>query len=155
MVVLNNSSFSALTHARCILLLSKMFRTVYIPKAVEEEFKKMNKSTPSFVEVRELNDEQKERASKMRKRLHGGEREAIILAADLGDLLIIDDRPARKECKKNLNITGSFGVIREAYSDCLLTRTELESAVELLKRDLYYEDWLCDYVLAARKDHDG
>jgi len=154
MVILNNSSFSALTHARCILLLSKMFRNVYIPKAVEEEFKKMNKPIPSFIEVRELNEEQKERESKMRTRLHRGEREAIILAEDLDDLLIIDDRAARIECKRrDLDITGSFGVIREAYSDCLLTRAELERAVKLLKRNLYYKEWLCDYVLAAKKTH--
>ena len=156
MVVLNNSSFSALTYAKCIILLSKMFREVYIPKAVEEEFKKAYKSIPSFIEVQELNDEQKEEALKMRERLHAGEREAIILAEELGDLLIIDDKTARKECKKrNLAITGSFGVIREAYILCLLTRSELESTIELLKRDLFYEEWLCNYVLAAKKDHNG
>jgi predicted nucleic acid-binding protein len=49
------------------------------------------------------------------RKLHLGEREAIVLAQELGSALLVDDREARKEARR-LGIAhfGSLRILKEA-----------------------------------------
>jgi len=46
---------------------------------------------------------------------------------------------------------GTFGIIRVAFEECILTRQQMVEMIEKLKNDLYYKKWLIDWVLEAQK----
>lgn len=132
-------------------MLPQLFnQTINAPRGVEEEFSVRFRDFPSFINIIDLDESQMERANALN--LGRGERQAIILAEDLGAVLVMDDRKPRKAAKeRGVETVGTFGIIREAYVECILSREELEEMVERLKQDLYYEEWLIRYVLDARK----
>jgi predicted nucleic acid-binding protein len=150
-VVLNTSAFSALTRINGFEILRQMFhQDIVIPTAVLEEYSLKFQTVPSFIIVRDLTSEQKERARNLD--LGKGEREAIILANDLKALLIIEDQKPRKVCEQmGINKAGTYGIVRVAFEDCILTRKEMVEIIEKLKKDLYYEEQLIKWVLSAQK----
>jgi predicted nucleic acid-binding protein len=87
--------------------------------------------------------------------LSSGEREAIALAMELDDLLVVDEKKARKICEeKGIKKTGVYGLIRRAHENCTISRRELEEKAQKLKADLFYQPWLIDYILTARKSEE-
>lgn len=59
-------------------------------------------------------------------KLTGGEREAVLLAEEIGaDLLLIDERTGRREAiLRNLFVTGKLGILRAAAARGLVDREE-------------------------------
>ena len=66
-------------------------------------------------------------------RLHAGEKEAIVLAQELGaDLIILDEKQAREVAKeRGLNVTGLLGVLDEAATKGLV---DLPTVIENLRK---------------------
>jgi len=134
-----------------VSILRSLFREVVVPSAVFEEFSRYAK-LPDFIRTSELTQGQKARADALKEMLSPGEREAIILAIDLGDLLVIDERTGRRICEeRSVKKTGTYALIRQAYEDCFISRRDLEEKVRRLKTDLFYENWIIEHVLAAKK----
>lgn len=67
--------------------------------------------------------------------LDDGESEAIILADELkSDVLIMDERKGRKVAQKlGINITGTVGVLLQAYSETMLSSDEIKAYLDRLK----------------------
>jgi len=123
---------------------------IIVPQGVLEEYSQTFPTVPSFIVVKDLTQEQKDRARNLD--LGQGEKEAIILAHDLRALLIVEDKKPRKICEEmGVEKTGTYGIIRAAFEECILTRQQMVEILERLKKDLYYENWLIDWVLKARK----
>lgn len=59
-------------------------------------------------------------------KLTGGEREAVLLAEEIGaDLLLMDERTGRREAiLRNLLVTGTLGILRAAAERGLVDREE-------------------------------
>lgn len=125
-----------------------------MPGAVFEELRRYTE-LPSFIHKCELTQDQKARADALKQILSPGEREAITLAMDLGDLLVIDEKKARKICEdRGVKKTGTYALIRQAHEDCIISREQLERKVQRLKADLFYENWIIEHILAAKKPND-
>jgi len=150
-VVLNTSAFSAFKQINCFEILKELFdQQIAIPRGVLEEYSRRFVAKPSFITVKDLTQKQMERARNLD--LGQGEKEAIILAQDLEALLIIEDRKARKICEEmGIEKTGTYGIIRVAFEECIITRQQMIEMVEKLKKHLYYRKSLIDWVLAAQK----
>ena len=76
-------------------------------------------------------------AELLEARLDAGERDAILLAQELGaDSLIIDERRGRREAeRRHLHFTGTLGVLRSAAKEGLL---DFKSAVDSLRLTNFY-----------------
>lgn len=149
-VVLNTSAVSALTRIEGFDIIEQMFSQIIVPRGVLDEFSAKFKGIPKWIIVEEVKTQCPKNSNLYT--LGRGEREAIVLARKLGALLVIEDKKARKVCQElKLGITGTFGIIRKAFEECFLSRKELETKLEILKNDLYYEKRLIDWVLQAKK----
>lgn len=67
--------------------------------------------------------------------LDDGESEAIILADELkSDVLIMDERKDRKVAQKlGIKITGTVGVLLQAYSETMISSDEIKAYLDRLK----------------------
>lgn len=150
-VVLNTSSFSAIKEIKGFNILKRLFpQNIVVPTGVIQEFSQKYRKIPPFVTKQNLDGEQRKRADTLN--LGIGEREAIVLAEDLNAVLVIEDRKARDVCReRKIEFIGTYGVIRQAYIDCIISRKEMTRMMERLKRSLYYSDQLIEWVLKARK----
>ena len=101
-------------------LLPELYGHILIPDAVFEELRHDAAPSqirawiahpPAWLEIRRISTVPTELAL-----LGTGEREAIALAEELkADLLIMDDRDARREAtRRSLRLTGTLGVLEEA-----------------------------------------
>jgi predicted nucleic acid-binding protein len=130
--------------------LYKTFEKSVIPNGVLREFSRKFSELPDFIEVIELDNDQKERAETLGLGL--GENEGIILAKDFGVPFVTDDGAVRNLCEKtNVEYFGTFELVRKAYINCVISRERLENIVEKLQNNLYCKQWLIDYVLSAEK----
>ena len=141
-VVADTSPINYLILIEEIGILTKMYGRVVIPRAVREEL--LRPSAPEMVrnwtsqphdwlEVRTpLNSQDASLAA-----LDPGERDAIMLAGELGaDQLIVDDRQRRHEAeKRGIPVIGTLGVMREAATLGLL---DLQIAVKRLQATSFY-----------------
>jgi len=148
---MNTSAFSALTRINGFKILKQLFpQDIIVPRGVLEEYDRKFVTLPSFIKVRDLTPNQMSRANNLD--LGQGEKEAIILAHDLGALLLIEDKKGRKICQDmNVEKTGTYGIIRVAFEECIITRKQMVEMIEKLKNDLYYGQQLIEWVLKARK----
>lgn len=67
--------------------------------------------------------------------LDDSESEAIILADELkSDVLIMDERKGRKVAQKlGIKITGTVGVLLQAYSETMISSDEIKAYLDRLK----------------------
>lgn len=102
-------------------LLPALYGRIYIPEAVAAELKHPKapailrswiESSPEYLEIVKA----RSRVSSDLEGLHVGEREAILLAEDLGaELVIMDDRRAREAAlKRGIEVTGLLGLLGQA-----------------------------------------
>jgi predicted nucleic acid-binding protein len=125
-----------------IEILTKIYGRVVIPNAVREELQRLSapevvrnwtKQPPAWLEVR---TPAKSPDSSM-STLDPGERDAIILAEELGaDQLIVDDRQGRREAeKRGIAVIGTLGVLREAGS---VGHIDLRTALSRLEETSFH-----------------
>ena len=141
-VVADTSPINYLILIGEIEILTKMYGTVVIPRAVREELlrpsapemvRNWTNQLPIWLEVHTpVNAADASLAT-----LDPCERDAIILASELkADQLIVDDRQGRHEAeKRGIPVIGTLGVIREAATLGLL---DLRTAVKRLEATSFH-----------------
>lgn len=125
-------------------LLQKLFDVVYIPKAVYQELTE-NEVFPEeirivqeceFLYVEEVDNEKSVTILRNFTGLDAGESEAIILADEKhSDVLLMDEFKGRQVAKKlGITITGTIGILTQAFDEGMLTKKDVEECIECLKK---------------------
>lgn len=139
-------------------LLEKIFGQVIIPNAVYEELTANQKYLSEakvigdcpFLIRGEVSDRQAIKILREVVGLDVGESEAIALADEQeANLLIIDERKGRRVAKQmGLKITGTIGILIQAFDSEILSRQEIFSCMEILRSgDIRISDALFETVL--------
>lgn len=151
-IVSNTSPILNLALVGKLELLEQQFGEIIIPQAVLDEFR-LSEDLPGtgyisaalsegWLSVKALSDRHK--ANLLERELDKGESEVISLALELNaELLLIDERDARRVCKSlNLNVTGVIGILIKAYKTGALT--DLQQTINDLKEQagFYISDTL-------------
>lgn len=102
-------------------ILKEVLREIIVPAGVYDDIVIRGANKPGAIEVRRATWIKKEeirsrvKADRLPSSLGLGEREAIVLAQELGAALLIDDRKARREAgKAGVVCFGSLRVLKEA-----------------------------------------
>lgn len=115
-------------------LLKELYGRLVLPRAVYEEMRREGTpekvrawaaSLPEWAELRAA------ASTDLALKLGAGEREAIALAEELAaDLLLIDDRKARREARRRgLSVTGTLAVLAAAAERGLVNLPEAIAAL--------------------------
>ena len=124
-------------------LLQQLFDVVYIPMAVYRELTE-NEAYPreakrvqecDFLCVEKVENEKSVAILRNLTGLDAGESEAIILADEKqSDVLLMDENKGRQVAKKmGIAITGTIGILMQAFDEKMLTRADVEECIEHLK----------------------
>lgn len=124
-------------------LLQKLFGVVYIPEAVYRELIE-NEAYPeetrvvqecNFLLVENVQNEKSVIILRNFTGLDAGESEAIILADEKKSaVLLMDEHKGRQVAKKmGITITGTIGILAQAYDERLLAKEDVERCIEQLK----------------------
>jgi predicted nucleic acid-binding protein len=107
--------------ARCLGLLQQVVGTLIVTHTVYEEIVVHGAGKPGSTEVQAaswiIRESVKDQAfvERLPARLHLGEREAIALAKERSALLLVDEREARREARRQgVVVFGSLRVLKEA-----------------------------------------
>lgn len=153
-VIVNSTPLIALCHVRQLDLLRRLYGEIIIPKAVYQEISVKEDSVckrevdcaMKWIHIKEI---QNEMAKSMYKTmLHDGEVEVMILAKEeCADLVIIDDKNAKKHAKYlGLPVTGTLGVLIKAKQQGLIP--ELKPLLETMtQNNIYIKDSLIKLCL--------
>lgn len=124
-------------------LLQQLFDVVYIPMAVYRELTENDAYPGEAKRVQECDfllaeKVENEKAVAILRNLTGldaGESEAIILADEKhSDVLLMDENKGRQVAKKmGIEITGTIGILMQAFDEKMLTRADVEECIEHLK----------------------
>lgn len=152
-VVSNSSPLIAFAAIDRLPLLPAIFEIVTIPPAVVAEIRRALAVHPDWLRVKRLKHDVPE--ALLRPALGDGEREAIALALERHDQVLIDDRPARRLARAlGLDVIGTVGVLLAAKRQGLLAavRPELD---KLLAASFFLSPQLVDAVLhdAGEAEH--
>lgn len=142
-VVSDTTPIISLMKAGCLELLQKLFGVVYIPKAVYQELTE-NEAFPEeirivqeceFLYVEEVGNEKSATILRNFTGLDAGESGAIILADEKqSDVLLMDELKGRQVAKKmGITITGTIGILTQAFDEGMLTKEDVERCIERLK----------------------
>jgi predicted nucleic acid-binding protein len=117
--------------------LPKLYGRILVPPSVCAELKAVRlwiAKPPAWLETRAPG--QAPDAERLKARVDAGDRDAILLAQELGaDNLIIDERRGRREAeRRHLNFTGTLGVLRTAAKEGLL---DFKNAIDRLRLTNY------------------
>lgn len=126
-------------------LLGDLFQNVQIPQAVFDELTSSEEyrqeaeiiRNSSILHVEEIADRQAVERMQTEMALDLGESEAIVLTQKMNaDLLLVDERAARSVAKSlGIQITGTIGMLIEAFDSKLLTADDIVICVEGLRRN--------------------
>lgn len=144
-VVSDTTPIIALMKAGQLGLLQKLFNVVYIPMAVYRELTE-NKSFPEevrtiqkcgFIYVEEVGNKKSVDILQKFMGLDAGESESIILADEkCSDVLLMDEHKGRHVAKKmDIKITGTLGILIQAFDEKLLSREDIEICIEKLREN--------------------
>ena len=145
-------------------LLEKLFDTVIVPNAVYEELVSNSNYLTEVQMVVEcpflkrcaVSDRQSIKILREVVGLDAGESEAIALAEENNaDLLIIDERKGRRIAKQmELKITGTIGILLQAFDCKILSEEEILSCSERLRNSrIRISDSLFELILDHVKKH--
>ncbi len=138
-VIVNSTPLITLSKLRSLSLLRELYEEIIIPNAVKEEITVKDDLASqdvldnlTWIKVMDCPVVDKKVFS---SKLHSGEVEVLILAQTLNaDLIIVDDKPARKVATfLGLEITGTVGVLVKAKQRGLIKAVKpfIESMKEI------------------------
>lgn len=142
-VVSDTTSVISLMKAGQLELLRQLFGVVYIPEAVYRELTD-NEAFPEevrmvqeceFLYMQKVDNGKSVAILQNFTGLDAGESEAIILADEMNsDVLLMDERKGRQVAKKlGIRITGTIGILTQAFDEGILTKEDVERCIERLK----------------------
>lgn len=142
-IISDTTPIISLLKAGRLELLQQMFTEVLVPEAVygelisnkifEEEAEQIKHA--SFIKMNRVANQQSVSIFQKITGLDAGESEAITLADEMkADLLLMDERKGRQVAKQmGLVITGTIGILLQAYDECLLSKEEAELCLLRMK----------------------
>ena len=148
MIISNSSPLILLAKINKLNILEKLYSKITIPYEVYNEIvikgKNENYSDAALVEkyvnefifVKDLNQEYKKEAEKLRNVIGSGESETIALSLqEKAKLLLIDNLEPRKIAQiKGIKCRSTPGILLEAFKNKIMTFNEYESAIKELSK---------------------
>lgn len=161
-IISDTTPIISLIKAGHLVLLKLLFGEVLIPTAVFDEltsnraFEKEAEQVRMCMFIKCINVENQSSVNIFRKvtGLDAGESEAIVLADERkADLLLMDEHKGRSVAKKlGLTLTGTIGILLQAYDEKLLSKSEVESCLEKMQDcGIRISNTLYDLVLRHMK----
>lgn len=142
-VVSDTTPIISLMKAGQLELLRQLFGVVYIPEAVYRELTDNEAFSEEvrmvqeceFLYVQKVGNGKSVTILQNFTGLDAKESEAIILADEMNsDVLLMDEHKGRQVAKKlGITITGTIGILTQAFDEGMLTKEEVERCIELLK----------------------
>lgn len=142
-VVSDTTPIISLIKADHLELLEQLFQEVLVPEAVyqeltsnttfEQEAEKV-KNCP-FIRIAKVDNLQSVTIFRKVTGLDAGESEAIVLADERhASLLLMDEHKGRSVAKQmSLAMTGTIGILLQAYDEKLLSKSETELCLQKMK----------------------
>lgn len=157
LIISDTTPIISLIKADKLYLLEKMFGNVIIPKAVYDELtvnEKYGKEIAElkeaiFIKVSKVENNASVNILRNVTGLDAGESEAIVLAEENdADLLLMDEHKGRQVAKKlGIRITGTIGILLQAFDEGMLTREDIVNSIVVLKEsNIRISDNLCKKV---------
>ena len=144
-VVSDTTPIISLMKAGQLELLQKLFGVVYIPEAVYRELTENEAFSEEaklvreceFLFVEEVDNGKSVAILRNFTGLDAGESEAIILADEKSsDVLLMDEHKGRQVAKKmGITITGTIGILTQAFDEGMRTKEDVERCIEQLKEN--------------------
>lgn len=142
-VVSDTTPIISLMKAGQLELLPQLFGVVYIPEAVYRELTDNEAFSEEvrmiqeceFLCVQKVDNEKSVTILRNFTGLDAGESEAIILADEMhSDVLLMDEHKGRQVAQKlGITITGTIGMLTQAFDEGMLTKEEVGRCIERLK----------------------
>lgn len=142
-VVSDTTPVISLMKAGQLELLRQLFGVVYIPEAVYRELTDNEAFSEEvrmvqeceFLYMQKVDNGKSVAILQNFTGLDAGESEAIILADEMNsDVLLMDERKGRQVAKKlGIRITGTIGILTQAFDEGILTKEDVERCIERLK----------------------
>lgn len=121
-----------------IKILETLFTTLYIPRAVKDELNQLASKIPfqNISWIIESNPIDRDVVAQIERLLDKGESEAISLALEFPDsLLLIDEKAGREYAQLNgVKITGTLGILLSAKKEQLIP--QIKQIVDRLDNEL-------------------
>lgn len=130
MIVSDSGPIIAFSRIGRLDILKSLFGQIVVPMGVYEELVTKGKGRPSSAEVsrstwiqrREVRN--RENIEEFSTSLHRGEREAIVLAHEIGVPLLIDERRGRRRATDiGVVVIGSLTILAEAHREGIIKDT--------------------------------
>ena len=144
-VISDTTPIISLMKTNRLHILKEMFNIVYIPNAVYKELienKNYSKEAElikdcDFIKVIKIENEKSASILMNFTGLDAGESEAIILADEKqSDVLLMDEHKGRQVAKKmGIVITGTIGILAQAFDEKILSKEDIKECIELLKKN--------------------
>ncbi|MBN2825881.1 MAG: hypothetical protein JXQ76_11185 [Campylobacterales bacterium] len=130
MIVSDSTTLIILLDLDRVELLSNLFESITIPQAVFDELNHKGSITlPNFINVVQV--EPSETLEMLKKLLDSGESEAIALALQRKEKLIIDEKKGRKiALNQGIEIIGLLGIIYLNIKKGFMTQNEAKSFID-------------------------
>lgn len=143
-IISDTTPVLSLLKAGQVELLRTLFGEVYVPEAVYKELignvmfqleAEKIKQCP-FIKVGRVGDQKAVDIFRRVTGLDAGESEAIVMAEERqADLLLMDERKGRRVAKQmGLVITGTIGILMQAYDEGLLSESAVETCLGTMKK---------------------
>ena len=157
-IISDTTPIISLVKIRRLELLEQLYKEIIVPDAVYKELV----DNPAYrIEADEIRNAEFIVSKTVENRtaldllmratgLDTGESEAIIIADDLhADMLIIDEAKGRSVATQmGLNITGTIGILMDAFHNKLLSKDDILTCINLLKRNRrFISDALYNYLI--------
>ena len=142
-VVSDTTPIISLMKAGQLELLRQLFGSVYIPETVYRELTDNEAFSEEvrmvqeceFLYVQKVDNGKSVTILQNFTGLDAGESEAIILADEMNsDVLLMDEHKGRQVAKKlGITITGTIGILTQAFDEGMLTKEDVERCIERLQ----------------------
>lgn len=142
-VVSDTTPIISLMKAGQLELLRQLFGVVYIPEAVYRELTDNEAFSEEvrmvqeceFLYVQKVDNGKSVTILQNFTGLDAGESEAIILADEMNsDVLLMDEHKGWQVAKKlGITITGTIGILTQAFDEGMLTKEDVERCIERLQ----------------------